>query len=397
MPRPTKRDTARRLAALLQGEDAGEVRERTETDDRLTLFCRSRTIHTVDAALREAQVDLAVWEVERHVVNKWDTAAKVKVDGAERLTVTELWQVKVFLRRRVAKTVADATAGLVERMRAHSPKWPKAPKLARVSDPHLLYVGLHDHHFGKLAWGRETGEDYDLKIAERLYERAGEDLLRKVAGFPVERIVLPLGHDFLHIDNLTNSTTAGTPQDVDGRFAKIFEVGQAAVIRLVDYLIRFAPVEVLWVPGNHDYQSSFMLAKAVEAWFRHCPRVTVDASPRPRKRVHYGVNLIGCTHGSDEKPHALPGIMAQEWPAEWAASRSREWLVGHQHKTKETHYNTADVHDGVMVRVLPSLAGTDAWHFRRGYVGSRKTSLGLLYSHTAGFTGQFATYGAGNG
>jgi hypothetical protein len=31
-----------------------------------------------------------------------------------------------------------------------------------------LYV-LTDAHFGKLAWGEETGSDYDLKIAEQMY------------------------------------------------------------------------------------------------------------------------------------------------------------------------------------------------------------------------------------
>ncbi len=33
--------------------------------------------------------------------------------------------------------------------------------------PYMLELSVYDHHFGKLAWGRETGhESYDLKIAE---------------------------------------------------------------------------------------------------------------------------------------------------------------------------------------------------------------------------------------
>ncbi len=270
------------------------------------------------------------------------------------------------------------------------------PAIKKIRDPHLLYVGLHDHHFGKLAWAAETGENYDLKIAERLYQEAGQELVRKAQGFPIEKFILPLGHDFLHIDGYDNQTTAGTPQDVDGRFAKIFEVGQYAVIRLIDYLIGIAPVEVIWIPGNHDYQSSYMLSKTIEAWYRQSDRVKVDSAPRPRKRVHYGVNLIGCTHGYDERPAALPGIMAQEWPQEWSASTCREWLLGDKHKAKETRYVSADTIDGVMIRILPSLAGTDLWHFKKGFLGgSTRSALGLLYSKTNGFAAQLNATCAG--
>lgn len=391
-PSRAKQETARRIAQLMQGERDGESLETDIGDEAQAVTVRSYTVRTLEAALETANVDLAVWEVERWIANKWDMGAKVEVDDQERLSVTELWQVKVWLRRRVAKTVADACNGLIERMRLHSPKYPKLPRIQKITDPHLLYIGLHDIHFGKLAWGAETGDNYDLKIAESIYHDAGVDLLRKAAGFPIERIVIPLGHDFLHIDNLNSSTTAGTPQDVDGRFAKIYGTGVAAIIRLIDYLIGFAPVDVLWVPGNHDYQSSYMAAKVVEAHYRHCQRVSVDASPKPRKRVHYGCCLIGATHGCDEKAAALPGIMAQEWPKEWSESLCREWLVGHHHRIRETHYNTGDTFDGVVVRVLPSLSGTDSWHHRKGFVGGRgKSAQALLYSKADGFCGQFST------
>ena len=358
-----------------------------QTSNSQVITSRSSTVRTLEDALAVAQVDLTVWEVERFIANKWDMGAKTKID---QLQAMELWQVKVWLRRRVPKSVSDAANGIIEKMNRHAPKYPKMTHAKRIRDPHLFFVGLHDHHFGKLAWAAETGENYDLKIAEALYQNAGEELVRKASGFPVEKFVLPLGNDFLHIDGLDNMTTGGTPQDVDGRFAKIFEVGQYAVIRLIDFLINIAPVDVLWVPGNHDYQSSYMLAQTIKAWYRQCPRVMVDSAPRPRKRVHYGVNLIGCTHGCDERFGSLPGIMAQEWPKEWSESKCREWLVGDKHKPKETHYNTADTYDGVMVRILSSLAGTDLWHYKKGYIGGRgKAAQGLLYSKSDGFSGQF--------
>jgi len=373
-------------------KDTGEKFEVVENDKSIVITSRSATIRTLQDAMEAAKIDTEIWEVDRYVSNKWDVGSKLRQGGAsaDQLVVVELWQVKVFLRRKLPKIVTDAAVGLADRLAKFAPKKSISLPKGKAKDPHLVYIGLHDHHFGKLAWADETGDNYDLRIAESLYESAGAELMRKASGFEVDRFVLPIGHDFLHVDGMDMATTSGTPQDVDGRFAKIFEVGQMAVIRLVDYLARHAPVEVIWIPGNHDYLSSFMLAKTIEAWFRSSKHVTVDASPRPRKRIHYGINLIGCTHGCDEKPSTLPGIMAQEWPKEWAESKCREWLVGDKHKPKETHYNTADTHDGVMVRILSSLAGTDLWHYKKGYVGGQgRAAQAICYSKHDGFVAQF--------
>jgi len=363
---------------------ASPTKTETKTESHWAIEIKSSTIRTVEEAIKEAKVDLNVWEVTKTSVKKWDQGSKTK---DKKVQVIELWHVSVELKRKVTKTVEKAFEGLLSRVPSF-----KFPKPKKVAGNHLCYIGLHDVHFGKLAWAAETGENYDLKIAEDLYWRSGQDLVEKAKGFPIEKFVLPVGHDFLHVDSLKNQTTAGTPMDTDGRFAKIFEVGQLSVIRLVEYLAGIAPVEIVWIPGNHDYLSSYFLCKVIEAWYRNHPNVKVDCSPIPRKVIHYGVNLIGLTHGCDEPVNRLSSLLAEENKTEWANSLCREWLVGHTHKSKETHYNLADHKDGVMVRVLPSLSGSDSWHFKKGYVSPEgKTAQSLLYSKEDGFVGQFSS------
>lgn len=360
--------------------------------DGEVITSRSRTIRDLPSLLAAAKVDMAVWEVERHVINKWDSVARVgpRRGGPGCLAATELWQVKAWLRRRVPKSLADAAAGIMERMGRHAPKYPRVDRPRKIADPHAVVLGLYDHHFGKMSWAAETGENYDLRIAERLYRHAGEELVRKAAGFPVERFVLPVGQDFFHIDGPGNTTTNGTPQDVDGRWAKIFTAGHQAVVGLIDYLLPLAPVDVLWVPGNHDWVSSFHLVKCLEAWYRNVPSVAVDASPTPRKCVEYGTNLLGFTHGNEEKFSSLPGIMAGSWPEAWARTTCREWLLGHHHRVRQTHYAAADTIEGVTVRVLPSLSGTDGWHFKRGFIGAGRAAQAFVYSRADGYAGHFA-------
>jgi hypothetical protein len=365
--------------------DATECSIDTGTDATV-VTTKSRAITTVDEALAYAQIDLTIWELDRCVVNSWDMGYK---DASGTATTVPLYQVKVWLKRKSARSTEAIFDGLMERVAAYAPRYaPNAYPL--IVDPHLLEISLFDHHFGKLAWRRETGEDYDLRIAERVFEEAMHDLVAKASGFNVDEILLPIGNDFLHIDNKQNTTAAGTPQDQDGRFEKIVETGQLALVRAIDFLQQIAPVRVKLVKGNHDFITIWHTARFLAAWYRNCPNVEIDTEPIGRKYHRYGTNLIGFTHCSEEKQADLPLIMASEQPALWSDTQWHEWHVGHLHRKKETQFVSVDGRAGVVVRVLPSLTGTDAWHYAKGYI-SNKMAEAYLFSYDRGPTGYLVT------
>lgn len=360
--------------------------------DTQTVTCTSHA-RTLDEVLKIAQVDLKVWTVERWIANKWEVAGKFGASGEpdERFEVQDLWQVKVWLARRIPKPLDDAVKLLSERLAKLAPKYPKL-RLPKLSDPHLLEISINDIHFAKLAWGVETdGDNYDLDIAESLYEAAVKNLVAKATGFNIERILLPVGNDFFHVDGPGNTTANGTPQDTDGRYVKMFVAGEMAVVKAIRFLQQIAPVDVIWVGGNHDRLSSWHVVHAVKAHFGKTDRVKVDDAPTHRKYYPYGVQLIGFTHGDEEKHGALPNLMAMERPDLWAATRHREWHLGHWHKRKETQHVGTDTHEGVIVRVLPSLSARDAWHARKGYIGTRAADA-FLFSKANGPAGQFTAH-----
>jgi hypothetical protein len=255
----------------------------------------------------------------------------------------------------------------------------------------MLEVSAFDLHFGKLAWREEAGEDYDISLARSCFEEAVNDLVRKAHGFPLQRILLPIGNDLLQTDNLQGTTTGGTPQDTDSRYVKAFRAARSALAWAIDRLACEAPVLVIVVPGNHDRLTSFHMGEVLEAQFSADQRVTVDNSPKLRKYVPFGVNLLGFTHGSEEKHADLPLIMAREEPELWAAAKHYEWHIGHLHKSKETRYTAGDSFNGVRVRILPSLCAADAWHYSKGYVGERRSAEGYLWNFATGYAGHLAT------
>lgn len=112
---------------------------------------------------------------------------------------------------------------------------------------------------------------------------------------------------------------------------------------------------------------------------------------KSRKYVRYGTNLLGFTHGDEEKSTDLPLLMAGEMGEAWGYVTHREWHIGHFHKSKEMKFVSGDSHGPVIVRVLPSLSGTDAWHYRKGYVCGNRAAEAYLWSYKNGYTGHFST------
>ncbi len=371
--------------------------KRTESDDGKSSveFLTSKRIRTLEDALAYAEVDTTVWRVKRWSCTAYETGMKLRQFTADGKIVGEtpriegLWRVSVDLERILPKAWHDATEAIIKRMETAAPRFLGSPKLRPVSDPHLVEIDVFDVHFGKYAWAAETGQNYDLKIAERIFRNAVEDLVSLSSSFPVAQFVLPIGNDFYHVDNQQSATTKGTRVDSDGRYAKIIEVGEMAIVWAVEYLASIAPVRVPWIPGNHDEVASFHLARTIAAWFHNCPSVTVDASPAKRKYVRFGQNLIGYIHGDKIKAQRLPTIMAQERRQDWGETTCHEWRQGHFHRPGMLQTTAVGSEEGVVIRTLQSLSATDSWHHEMGFVGNRRVAEAYVSNHDTGYVGHF--------
>jgi hypothetical protein len=103
--------------------------------------------------------------------------------------------------------------------------------------------------------------------------------------------------------------------------------------------VQVAPVDVLIVPGNHDRERMFYAGAALECWYHGSPNVLVDNGAQLRKYYSLGKNLIGFTHGSEEKFTMLPGIMAHEVPQLCDRSRPASG-TSEINSTKRRRYKT---------------------------------------------------------
>ncbi len=352
-------------------------------------FRGNELIYTVEQLLEKAKIDLTIWKKDRGVVNNWMVTMMDKKSGVP--IQAQNFQVKVWLSRIRSVEEQQAWNDFLEGIRNAAPDLSYLVKPAtKQGKKYLLEVSIPDLHIGKLAWEDESGENYDTKIAIKRYNECVDKLLSHVAYYKdeIEEILLPVGNDMINIDNMANKTTAGTDQRVDSRWQQMFLKARDLMIENINKLSAIAPVRVLMVSGNHDYQTVYYLGCVLDAYYSRSSIVTIDNSAEQRKYHEYGVNMIGFTHGNEEKHQELGLLMATQKPEMWARTKCRQMHLGHFHSRKTTKYLDVQEFQGFTVRILPSLSGTDDWHNRKGYM-SMKAGVAFLYEKSNGLVAEF--------
>lgn len=272
-----------------------------------------------------------------------------------------------------AKTWEDLREDIIKEMKEHSPKYPVINHKKPLRDGHLLVIDLADVHFGKLATFFESGDDYNMEIAQKRVFEGIKGLIDKSSGFVIDQILLVIGNDILHIDSPKKTTTSGTPQDTDGMWYESFIKAKETIIQSIETLIPIADIYVHYDPSNHDYMSGFYLADSISSWFSKSKNVKFNCSISHRKYYRYGLSLIGTTHGDGAKVADLPLLMAQESAYDWAQAKHKYFYIHHlHHKIKNDHI-------GVTVEALRSPSGTDSWHHRNGYQHAPKAIEGFIH------------------
>lgn len=265
--------------------------------------------------------------------------------------------------------LVEAISGLADRW--EKPKATKKPS-GFLSDDLLTLIPLGDPHLGLHCWDQETGQNFDLAIAESNLFTAVDHLVG-LAPKAKHALLISLG-DLFHSDNNSNQTTKGTRVDTDTRWAKVLRVGIRTIRRCIDRLLEtHEKVTFISVAGNHDAHTAIMLALAIDQYYENEPRVVIDTSPSKFHWYRYGKNLIGTTHGDAAKMKDLPAVMACDRSKDWGETLHRYFYTGHLHHDRTIEY------PGVIVETFRTLAPGDAWHRGQGYRSGQDLKLDVIH------------------
>ncbi len=254
------------------------------------------------------------------------------------------------------------------------------PRIAapRGSDKNLatLYT-ITDAHIGMLAWDKESGEDWDLTIAERVLVGT---FVKMIDTAPPSAIGLvnELG-DYEHFDSLAPMTpTNHHILDADSRFQKMIQVSTRILRRIIEHaLTRHDQVHVQIKEGNHDPASSAWKRVMFSMLYERNPRVHINMSPNPYSVFEHGRTLLGFHHGHLSKFEKIDRVFSSQFRAEWGRCPYVYIHMGHLHHVHEKEF------EGATVIQHPTLATKDAYAARYGFL-SKRQATSMTYSKTTG-------------
>lgn len=253
------------------------------------------------------------------------------------------------------------------------------PKVAPTQIPNdidedlLTLIPVADLHAAMKAWGRETGQDYDTKIAT---ERLKSWVASAVQRSPRSGMgVILFNGDTLHANDQTNATPRSKHTlDVDTRHFKTIEMLIHAIGVAVDHaLLQFGRVQLVVKPGNHDRDAYLAILFALAERYRNEPRVEVDKNPSEFWAYQFGKVMLASHHGHKGKAQQMVLFLADQYPELWGATRFRYLWTGHLH-----HLKSQDI-GGVQWEQSRAVASRDANAASHGY--SARSELQAVTYH----------------
>lgn len=249
----------------------------------------------------------------------------------------------------------------------HVPAQPVIHRLPEAYDQDAINAFVWgDPHIGLLSHARETGQNFDLKIACNDLRRSADMLVARApkAG---HAMFIEVG-DLWHAQDDSQRTPRGQNKlDVDGRKSKILDEGLATVTYMIDRLLAsHDTVTVVLVPGNHDPDLAIFTRVFLAAVYRNEPRIRILDNASPWIYHTFGENLWLFNHGDKRvKPQELGEIMLADRPGHTGSCRHRVAMTGHVH-----HKNVQEFRWGRW-ESFNSLCAQDFWHHSEGYRSER--------------------------
>lgn len=237
------------------------------------------------------------------------------------------------------------------------------------SSRHLNLFPITDYHLGMLAWGEESGDDWDIQIAESLAVRWLEEAIRYAPAADVA--VLANMGDFLHWDGLA----AVTPQsrhvlDADTRYTKLVRVAIRLIRRMIQMLLEtHSKVHVIMAEGNHDEASSVWLREALKVVYEDEPRLTFDDNPDPYYCYEFGKTALFFHHGHKRKAEQVDHVLVSKFREVFGRTQYAYAHTGHLHHLKALETNL------MVVEQHRTLAAKDAYASRGGWLSERSAAV----------------------
>ena len=333
--------------------------------------CAEDVIHDPSKLLRALGYDSSKWELITYRVSKWDGGAGGK----------ELKAVQYKVKPRTDISTSDMLKAVKEAFKEEiTPFLFTQPKyIEGLNDNKLMEIAPIELHIGKMSNKVETGENYDLKIAQKRFYDIFEDIYRKQEIEKCGRCVVIIGSDFFNSESDNCTSKDKIPQENDSRYIKLFREGIKMYTRaLLTLRGLFNKVDVMLCAGNHARAMETFLYMALEQRFVDDNVINFIENYRLTQVYTFGKCAIFYNHGDANLKQTIKSIPA-EFAEVWGTHPFRELHLGHLHKEV-----TVDDEGGMITRRIGSPCATDAWHYGNRFIGATKKHQIFIWDKNTG-------------
>lgn len=249
------------------------------------------------------------------------------------------------------------------------------PRVSLMSPPPLgndnlcnCYV-ITDYHMGMLAWDEETGNNWDIKIAEDLLVKWFQQAISQAPDS--NHAVFAQLSDFLHFDGMDAVTPASKHLlDVDSRFSKLVRSAIRVLRIVIDMLLaKHQSLHIIMADANHDPVSQIWLREWFSVLYENEPRVTVDKSPNPYNAYEFGRTALFFHHGHKRNVSNISNVFASQFRELYGRTKYAYAHLGHLHHIDIKENNL------MIVEQHRTLAANDAYGARGGYLSGRDAKV----------------------
>ena len=314
------------------------------------------------------------WEVVSYKSNLWQSQTK---DNGK----TNLYQSKLTVKPIAASEITlERLQEVMEAYDAGELVKKQKPRIIEAKKGnYVLEIDLADLHFGLCGHSYECGESYNIDICRNVVMSALAHIEKDVKSFHgnISKIVLTSLGDFIHVDNSKQTTTAGTFQQIDGSFYNLTDEAFMLLEEILSVIESWGyPTEFVYVPGNHDNNSGYIIATGVARTLKaKGSKIEFDVTPDPIKCRQYGVHAACYHHGNANRKNL--GVAFSMFKEIYGKTQYHRVVVGHLH-----HYEAIPAGD-TLINYVPSLTASSYWEHSQLY----NSHKGLQYTFYDTYSG----------
>ena len=257
----------------------------------------------------------------------------------------------------------------IDAMKEDIPRLTALPAPPLSNDNLLNCYVITDYHLGMLSWDEETGENWDVAIAEKLVIKWMEQAIAQSPN--ADTAVFAQLSDFLHFDGM-DAVTPATKHllDVDTRFAKLVRSAIRVLRTIIDMLLaKHQKLHIIMADANHDPVSQIWLREWFSVLYENEPRVTVDKSPNPYNAYEFGNVALFFHHGHKRKVANVSEVFAGQFREMFGRTKYAYAHMGHYHSIDIKENNL------MIVEQHRTLAPGDAYSARGGWLSGRDAKV----------------------